>query len=145
MINDTQEKSLLHSSSFFDELYTFTKNWKHFKNDIVSGTVCNCKFHIDPPVFDGFPTHPYGWNLPGCTSLLAKLCHQIMCKADVLLGSFFQRNAQILLSMKGSVPRIWKNIFKKVSWKNRNFRLKICYNSGCKIKYTRCVNARAHV
>ena len=120
MINDTQEKSLLHSSSFFDELYTFTKNWKHFKNDIVSGTVCNCKFHIDPPVFDGFPTHPYGWNLPGSTSLLAKLCHQIMCKADVLLHESF-----CVLSMKGSVPRLCKNIFKKVSKKNQNFPLKI--------------------
>ena len=38
----------------------------------------------------------YGWNLPGSTSLLAE-CHQILCKADVLLGSFFQRNAWILL------------------------------------------------
>ena len=38
----------------------------------------------------------YGWNLPGSTSLLAE-CHQIMCKEDVLLGSFFHRNAQILL------------------------------------------------
>ena len=37
-----------------------------------------------------------GWNLPGSTSLLSE-CHQIMCKADVLLGSFFQRNARILL------------------------------------------------
>ena len=30
----------------------------------------------------------YGWNLPGGTSLLAE-CHQIMCKGDVLLDSFF--------------------------------------------------------
>ena len=57
--------------------------------------------------------HICGWNLPGSTSLLAE-CHQIMCKADILLGSFFQRNPQ----------------------KNRNFRLKIGYNSGCNIKYT---------
>ena len=42
------------------------------------------------------PYDPYGWNLPGSTSLLAE-CHQIMCKADVLLGSFFQKNARILL------------------------------------------------
>ena len=41
-----------------------------------------------------------------------------------------------ILSMKGSVPRICKNIFKKVSQKNRNFRLKIGYNSGYNIKYT---------
>ena len=41
-----------------------------------------------------------------------------------------------VLSMKGSVPRICKNIFKKVFQKNRNFRLKIDYNSGCNIKYT---------
>ena len=42
--------------------------------------------------------HPplFGWNLPGSTSLLAE-CHQIICKADILLGSFFQRNAGILL------------------------------------------------
>ena len=74
--------------------------------------------------------HSYGWNHPGSTSLLAE-CHQIMCKADVLPGSFFQRNARIfcILSMKGSVPRICKNIFNKVSQKNWNFRLKIGYNS----------------
>ena len=41
-----------------------------------------------------------------------------------------------VLPMKGSVPRICKNIFKKVSQKNRNFRLKIGYNSACNIKYT---------
>ena len=41
-----------------------------------------------------------------------------------------------VFSMKGSVPRICKNIFKKVSQKYRNFRLKIGYNSGCNIKYT---------
>ena len=40
--------------------------------------------------------HTYGWNLPGSTEVLAE-CHQIICKANVLLGSFFQRIAQILL------------------------------------------------
>ena len=40
------------------------------------------------------------------------------------------------LSLKGSVPRKWVNIFKKVFQKNRNFRLKIGYNSGCNIKDT---------
>ena len=38
-------------------------------------------------------------------------------------------------SMKGRVPGICKNIFKKVSQKNQNFRLKIGYNSGYNIKY----------
>ena len=45
-------------------------------------------------------------------------------------GSFY------VFPMKGSVRRICKNIFKKVSKKNRNFRLKIGYNSACNIKYT---------
>ena len=40
--------------------------------------------------------HTYGGNLPGSTSLLTD-CHQIMSKVDVLLGSFFLINAQILL------------------------------------------------
>ena len=41
-----------------------------------------------------------------------------------------------VLSMKGSLLRICKNIFKKVSPKNRDFWLKIGYNSGYDIKYT---------
>ena len=49
-----------------------------------------------PAVTVTFIQATYGRNLPRSTSLLAK-CHQITCKADVLLGSFFQRNAQILL------------------------------------------------
>ena len=41
-----------------------------------------------------------------------------------------------VLSTKGSVPGISKNIFKWVSQKHRNFPLKIGYNSGRNIKYT---------
>ena len=44
-----------------------------------------------------------------------------------------------VLSMKGSVPRICKNIFKKVSKKNRNFQVKIGYNPGCGCVWYRMV------
>ena len=75
--------------------------------------------------------YAYGWNLPGSTSLLGE-CHQIMCKADVLKE---MHESFCVLSMKGRLLRICKNIFKKVSQKTRNFQLKIGYNSGCNIKY----------
>ena len=71
------------------------------------------------------------------TSLLAER-QQIMLKVEFLLGLFFKKwpESFCIILTKGSVPRIGKNIFKKVSQKIRNFLLKIGYNSGCNIKYT---------
>ena len=71
--------------------------------------------------------HPYQ---PNVTKSFAKRTFSFLLFFKELHESF------CVLSMKGSVPRICKNIFKKVSQKNRNFRLKIGYNSGCNIKYT---------
>ena len=71
--------------------------------------------------------HPYQPNV-------TKSC----AKQAFSWGHFFKelRESFCVLSLKGSVPRICKNIFKKVSKKNRNFWLKISYNSGRNIKYT---------
>ena len=63
---------------------------------------------------------------------------QSCAKGTFSWGHFFteMHESFCILSMKGSVTRICKNILKKVSQKNRNFRLKIGFNSGCNIKYT---------
>ena len=67
---------------------------------------------------------PYGWNHPGSTSLSAK-CHEIIFKAELLLGPFFTKSPEsfCILSRKGSIRRIVKNILKRVSQKVGN----ICF------------------
>ena len=71
-----------------------------------------------------FKYDPYGWNHPGSISLLAE-CHQIMFEAELLSGTFFTKLPEsiCILSRKGSVRRIGKNIFKKVSQKVKFFCL----------------------
>ena len=71
--------------------------------------------------------HPYQPNVTKSCLLQSFSRAHFLTKMH---GSFY------VFPMKGSVRRICKNIFKKVSQKNRNFRLKIGYNSGCNIKYT---------
>ena len=75
-------------------------------------------FHIFQ-IFPIFSLWPDGWNHPGSTSLLDE-CHQIMFKPEVLLDSFKKKNLFCILSTKGSVLRISKNIFKKVPQKSKN-------------------------
>ena len=67
-----------------------------FQIHIYISILMNIYNHLNILLDQHLYEHAYGWNLPGSTSLLAE-CHQIISKADVLLGSFFQRNAQILL------------------------------------------------
>ena len=87
------------------------------------------RFSVSPEHMAGIyqEVHPYQPNV-------TKSC----AKRTFSWAHFFKEMHEsfCILSMKGSVPRICKNIFKKVSQKNRNFWLKIGYNSGCNIKYT---------
>ena len=84
----------------------------------------------------------YGWNLPGSTSILAE-CHQRYLSNKLINQSPNHvqsgRSPGLNFWKKCTnpwLPGICKNIFKKVSQKIQNFRLKIGYNSGCNIKYT---------
>ena len=55
-----------------------------------------CLLDVGNQTLTPFNIHVSGiYQEQGSTSLLDE-CQQILCKADVLLGSFFQRNARIL-------------------------------------------------
>ena len=47
----------------------------------------------------------YGWNHPGSASLLAE-CHQIVFTLELLLGSFFDENARVLLRLSNEGERM---------------------------------------
>ena len=66
---------------------TFGQGWKKYCI-MVSWLPSKFKCGSQSWLGRSFYQPPYGWNLPGSTSLIAE-CHQIMCKADLLLGSFF--------------------------------------------------------